>query len=158
MTYYYAFDENRCCRWWKEKVAKIKHLLRAYSSDGNGNSKPRSPKFISFSSFIKQVILNNFEDWNDMEDKIYSHCRWWKRWIWIYITNNLGEHNSNSTLGPSKLIRFLLLIKQVILNNLKLHLWLQLMLSLMNLMKKHNLSSYYERFWRRRQQQQAQAT
>ena len=53
---------------------------------------------------------------------------------------------------------FLLFIRQVILNNLQLYLWLQLILLLINLMKRHNLSSCYERLWRRQEQQQAQAT
>ncbi len=158
MTYHCAFDEGRCRCWWKEKVAKIKHLLRTDSGDGHGNSKPRSPKFISFLSFIRQVILNDLGDRNDIEDKLCSRRRWWKRWIWACTTNNLGKRNSNSTLRPPKLISFSLFIRQVILNDLQLHLWLQLMSSLMNLMKRHNLSSYYERLWRRRQQQQAQAT
>ena len=158
MTYHCVFNEGRCCYWWKEKVAKIKHLLRADSSDGDGNSKPRPPKFISFSLFIRQVILNDLGDWNDMEDEICNHCRWWKRWIWAYTTNNLGKCNSNSKLRPPKLISFLSFIKQVILNNLQLYLWLQLMSSLINLMKRYNLSTYYKRLWQRQQQQQAQAT
>ena len=51
------------------------YLLRTDSSDGDSNSKPRPSKFISFSLFIRQVILNDSEDWNDMEDEICScHC------------------------------------------------------------------------------------
>ena len=147
MTYHCAFDEGRCRYWWKEKVAKIKHLLKANSGDGNGNSKHRPPKFISFSLFIRQVILIDLGDWNDIEDEICSCCCWWKRWIWACTTNNLGKRDSNSMLKPLKLISFSLIIRQVILNDLYLHLWLQLILSLMNLMKGHNLSSYYKRLW-----------
>ena len=158
MTYHCVFDEGRCRHWWKEKVAKIKHLLRADSGDGDDNSKSRPPKFISFLLFIRQVILNDLGDWNNIEDEICSRHCWWKRWIWTYTTNNLGKRDNNSKLRPPKLISFSLFIRQVILNDLQLHLWPQLMLSLINLMRKHNLSSYYERLWQWRQQQQAQAT
>ena len=38
---------------------KKSHLL---IGDGDGNSKSRIPKLISFSSFIRQVILNDLGD------------------------------------------------------------------------------------------------
>lgn len=45
------------------------HLLTADAGDSDGNSKSRIPKLISFSLFIKQVILNNLGDQNDIEDE-----------------------------------------------------------------------------------------
>ena len=48
---------------------KKSHLFTAASGDSESNSKPKTPKLISFSSFIRQVILNNLGDGNDMEDE-----------------------------------------------------------------------------------------
>ena len=70
----------------------------------------------------------------------YCHWQiWWKDIIWIATTSDFGNGNSNSKPRPLKFISFSLLIGQVILGDLHLHLGLQLMSSLMNLMKKHNL-------------------
>ena len=51
----------------KRKVANL--LITSNNSNGNSNSKLRSSKLISFSSFIRQVILNDLEDRNDTADK-----------------------------------------------------------------------------------------
>ena len=48
---------------------KKSHLLIEAFNDSNGKSKPRTPKLISFSLLIRQVILNDLGDWNDTEDK-----------------------------------------------------------------------------------------
>ena len=45
------------------------HLLTTASGDSDSNSKSKTPKLISFSSFIKRVMLNDLGDGNDPEDK-----------------------------------------------------------------------------------------
>ena len=113
---------------------KKSYLLIADSSNSDGNSKPKTPKLISFSLFIRQVILNNLGDWNDMKDERWYHCYWWIRWIKVLTTSNNSNGNSNNKPRIPKFINFSLPIGQVILSDLQLHLWLQLMLSLMKLM------------------------
>ena len=54
----------------KRKSCENQYLLRADSGDDDGNSKPKLPKFISFSLFIRHVILNDLGDWNNIEDEI----------------------------------------------------------------------------------------
>ena len=49
----------------KKKVANL--LTTSNNSNGDRNNKLRTPKLISFLLFIKQVILNDLGDWNDIE-------------------------------------------------------------------------------------------
>ena len=51
-----------------DKKKKL-HLLTTVSVDSDGNNKSRISKLISFSLFIKQVILNDLGNWNDTEDE-----------------------------------------------------------------------------------------
>ena len=51
----------------KRKVANL--LTTSNNSDGNSNSKLKPSKLISFSSFIRQVILNDLGDRNDIAKK-----------------------------------------------------------------------------------------
>ena len=51
----------------QKKVANL--LTTSNNSNSNRNSKPKISKLISFSLFIKQVILNHLGDWNDTDDE-----------------------------------------------------------------------------------------
>ena len=106
MTYNCGLDKGPYCRWLKEKIAKIEHTKIQAGSD----SKPRSPKFISFLSLkgkfsrFKWLITTVL-----MKVPIVVNEKKKSRKVNNYAYDNSDNSNGKGKPRSPKFINFLLL-------------------------------------------------